>query len=68
MNGLDEEEFMDELILNAKNEGSTYKDAPAAIDLQFKLFQARRMEEEIETFEIRKKEMVKRLNAYWKKH
>lgn len=67
MNGLDDNEFMEELILNAKNEGKTYKNAYAAIDLQFELFQKRRREEENETFEVHRKEMVARLNAYWSK-
>lgn len=63
---IDNDAFVEELFLTACNEGDTYLQPEAAVELAFKQFKARRREDEQETFDICRKEIVDHLKTRWK--
>lgn len=68
MNGLDEQEFCDELELVARNDGEMFRDgknAKAAVIRAFIEFQARRREEESEMFAKYCNALAKQILGYW---
>jgi len=68
MNGLDHDEFADELALMAENDGKAYrngKNANEAIHRAFAEFRQRRRTEEREEFSVAFPGLLATLNAQW---
>lgn len=67
MNGLDDREFVEELTLNAKHDGESYKNADAAVEKAFKEFQKRRRREERDFFKELGPEIRRNVRTYWRR-
>lgn len=65
MNNLDDDSFVEELVLDATHTGETYRKAELAIDRAFADFQKRRREEEAESFALLRGKAIAELKAYW---
>ena len=68
-NGLNERDFVEELMLMSENDGDCYrcgKDAELALVKAFRSFQKRRREEEEEAFEEHRRAMAKSLGIRWR--